>query len=74
MLGLKLPTDPRWANIAEKNIDEIFDYLCDIAEMSLDGKDFSIKVSQGLTDETSTLSEIDLQTLETWYYQTYLEM
>ena len=21
MLGLKLPTDPRWANIAEKNID-----------------------------------------------------
>jgi len=23
MLGLKLPTDPRWVNIAEKNIDEI---------------------------------------------------
>ncbi|PCH53479.1 MAG: tRNA 2-methylthio-N6-isopentenyl adenosine(37) hydroxylase MiaE [Flavobacteriaceae bacterium] len=23
MLGLKLPTDPRWINIAEKNIDEI---------------------------------------------------
>lgn len=23
MLGLKLPTDPRWANIAAKNIDEI---------------------------------------------------
>lgn len=23
MLGLKLPTDPRWANIAEKNVDEI---------------------------------------------------
>lgn len=23
MLGLKLPTDPRWANIVEKNIDEI---------------------------------------------------
>ncbi|MDT0650006.1 tRNA-(ms[2]io[6]A)-hydroxylase [Autumnicola edwardsiae] len=23
MLGLKLPTDPRWADIAEKNIDEI---------------------------------------------------
>ena len=23
MLGLKLPTDPRWANIAEKHIDEI---------------------------------------------------
>ena len=23
MLGLKLPTDPRWANIAEKNIEEI---------------------------------------------------
>ena len=23
MLGLKLPTDPRWANIAEKNIDDI---------------------------------------------------
>ncbi|MDN6280420.1 MAG: tRNA-(ms[2]io[6]A)-hydroxylase [Psychroflexus sp.] len=23
MLGLKLPTDPRWANIAEKNISEI---------------------------------------------------
>lgn len=23
MLGLKLPTDPRWANIAEKNIGEI---------------------------------------------------
>jgi tRNA-(ms[2]io[6]A)-hydroxylase len=23
MLGLKLPTDPRWANIAEKHVDEI---------------------------------------------------
>ena len=23
MLGLKLPTDPRWANIAENNLDEI---------------------------------------------------
>lgn len=23
MLGLKLPTDPRWANIAEENIDEV---------------------------------------------------
>ena len=23
MLGLKLPTDPRWINIAEKNIEEI---------------------------------------------------
>src|SRR5262245_7533359 len=23
MLGLKLPTDPRWANIDEKSIDEI---------------------------------------------------
>ena len=23
MLGLKLPTDPRWVNIAEKNIDDI---------------------------------------------------
>ncbi len=23
MLGLKLPTDPRWINVAEKNIDEI---------------------------------------------------
>ena len=23
MLGLKLPSDPRWANIAEKNIEEI---------------------------------------------------
>ena len=22
-LGLKLPTDPRWANIAEKNIEDI---------------------------------------------------
>jgi len=23
MLGLKLPTDPRWVNIVEKNIDDI---------------------------------------------------
>ena len=23
MLGLKLPTDPRWVNIVAKNIDEI---------------------------------------------------
>ncbi len=23
MLGLKLPTDPRWANVAEKNLEEI---------------------------------------------------
>ena len=23
MLGLKLPTDPRWVNVVEKNIEEI---------------------------------------------------
>ena len=23
MLGLKLPTDPRWANLAEKSLEEI---------------------------------------------------
>ena len=23
LAGLKLPTDPRWANLAEKNIEEI---------------------------------------------------
>lgn len=23
MLGLKLPTDPRWVNIVEKNIEDI---------------------------------------------------
>jgi tRNA-(ms[2]io[6]A)-hydroxylase len=23
MLGLKLPTDPRWANLAEKSVEEI---------------------------------------------------
>lgn len=23
LLGLKLPTDPRWVNIAEKNLEEI---------------------------------------------------
>ena len=23
MLGLKLPSDPRWVNIAEKNLEEI---------------------------------------------------
>ena len=24
MLGLKLPSDPRWVNIAEKNLEEIY--------------------------------------------------
>lgn len=28
MLGLKLPTDPRWANIAEKNLEEILTDHC----------------------------------------------
>jgi tRNA-(ms[2]io[6]A)-hydroxylase len=26
MLGLKLVTDPRWVNIVESNIEEIFDH------------------------------------------------
>ncbi len=24
MLGLKLPTDPRWTNLAEKSLKEVF--------------------------------------------------
>ena len=35
MLGLKLPTDPRWVNIVEKNIEEICEASPHIQDLSL---------------------------------------
>lgn len=55
MLGLKLPTDPRWANIAEKNIDEI---LIDHAHCEQKAASTAISLIVGFPEYTELVTEM----------------
>lgn len=64
MLGLKLPTDPRWVNIAEKNIEEI---LIDHAfcEQKAASNAISIIVQYPhLPDLVQAMTEISMEEME----------
>ena len=55
MLGLKLPTDPRWANIAEKNIEEI---LTDHAWCEQKAASNAISITIRYPDKSELISEL----------------
>ncbi|MGY6648266.1 tRNA isopentenyl-2-thiomethyl-A-37 hydroxylase MiaE [Wenyingzhuangia sp. IMCC45574] len=55
MLGLKLPTDPRWVNIAEKNIDEI---LIDHAHCEQKAASTAISLIVGFPEYTELVTEM----------------
>ncbi|MDB4172048.1 tRNA-(ms[2]io[6]A)-hydroxylase [Flavobacteriaceae bacterium] len=55
MLGLKLPTDPRWVNIVEKNIDDI---LTDHAFCEQKAASTAISLIIGFPEYTELVSEM----------------
>ena len=55
MLGLKLPTDPRWVNIVEKNIDDI---LTDHAFCEQKAASTAISLIVGFPEYTDLVSEM----------------
>jgi tRNA-(ms[2]io[6]A)-hydroxylase len=55
MLGLKLPTDPRWVNIVEKNIDEI---LIDHAHCEQKAASTAISIIVGYPEFTDVVQEM----------------
>ncbi len=55
MLGLKLPTDPRWINIVEKNIDEI---LIDHAYCELKAASTAISLTNSFPEYTDLVQEM----------------
>ena len=55
MLGLKLPTDPRWVNIVEKNIDEI---LIDHAYCELKAASTAISLINSFPEYTDLVQEM----------------
>lgn len=55
MLGLKLPTDPRWVNIVEKNIDEI---LTDHAYCEQKAASTAISLIIGFPEYTDLVEEM----------------
>jgi hypothetical protein len=50
---------------------DILDFLCNMAEIAKNADDFVLKVTYGVTDETSKLSEEDRATLIDWYTNEY---
>lgn len=55
MLGLKLPTDPRWMNIVEKNIEEI---LTDHAYCEQKAASTAISIIIGFPDRSELVKEM----------------
>jgi tRNA-(ms[2]io[6]A)-hydroxylase len=55
MLGLKLPTDPRWVNIVEKNISEI---LCDHAFCEQKAASTAISLIVGFPEYNDLIKEM----------------
>lgn len=55
MLGLKLPTDPRWVNIVEKNVDEI---LVDHAYCEQKAASTAISLIIGFPEYTELVEEM----------------
>ncbi len=55
MLGLKLPTDPRWVNIVEKNIEEI---LTDHAYCEQKAASMAISLIIGFPERTELVQEM----------------
>ncbi|MEL0202683.1 MAG: tRNA isopentenyl-2-thiomethyl-A-37 hydroxylase MiaE, partial [Flavobacteriaceae bacterium] len=55
MLGLKLPTDPRWVNIVEKNISEI---LTDHAYCEQKAASTALSIVVGFPEHSALVTEM----------------
>jgi hypothetical protein len=55
----------------ETPLEDILDFLCNMAEIASTPDDFVRKVTFGVTDETNSLSQADKQTLRDWYSEEY---
>ena len=68
MLGLKLPTDPRWVNIVEKNIEDI---LTDHAYCEQKAASTAISLIVGFPEYTELVQEmVELATEEMSHFKT----
>lgn len=63
MLGLKLPTDPRWVNLAEKDLDEI---LTDHAYCEQKAATSCISLIQMYPDKTELVKKVAPVVTEEW--------
>lgn len=63
MLGLKLPTDPRWVNLAEKNLDEI---LTDHAFCEQKAASSGISLIVKFPDKERVVEEVTPLVAEEW--------
>jgi tRNA-(ms[2]io[6]A)-hydroxylase len=63
MLGLKLPTDPRWVNLAEIALEEI---LTDHAYCEQKAAVSCISLIQGFPDKTTLVKELSPIVTEEW--------
>lgn len=63
MLGLKLPTDPRWVNLAEKSLEEI---LTDHAYCEQKATISCIGLIQGFPDKLRLVTELSPIVTEEW--------
>lgn len=63
ILGLQLPTDPRWVNLAEKSIEQI---LTDHAYCEQKAATACISIIQGYSDREKLVSELAPIVTEEW--------
>ena len=63
MLGLQLPTDPRWVNLAEMNLEEI---LTDHAYCEMKAASACISLIQLYPDKSKMVSELSPVVTEEW--------
>jgi Hydroxylase for synthesis of 2-methylthio-cis-ribozeatin in tRNA len=63
MLGLKLPTDPRWANLAEKSIEDI---LTDHAYCEQKAATSCISLIQRFSDKHDVVHKLAPIVTEEW--------
>src|SRR5690606_15840334 len=64
MLGLKLPTDPRWANIAEGNLEEILTDHAWCEQKAASNAIFLIINNSELPDLVETMTEIAIEEMQ----------
>lgn len=64
MLGLKLPTDPRWANIAEGNLEEILTDHAWCEQKAASNAIYLIINNAELPDLVSVMSEIAIEEMQ----------
>ena len=59
------------STFTETRLEDLLDFLCNIAEIANSSDDFVRKITHGVTDETDRLSREDESTLTQWYLNDY---